>query len=165
MADVAEVDDQAQEKKSKLPVIVAVLTSLLGAAGGYLTVNMGLLGSSETSKPQTKMQNRTAPSSLVQDLAFVQLDPIIISFSQGNERRLLRFVGNLEVVPYAAGEVEILKPRIVDILNGYLRALKIEDLEEPAALYKIRSQLLHRVRIVAGEDRINDLLIIEFVLN
>jgi len=77
----------------------------------------------------------------------------------------LRFVGSLEVSPDAVGEVEILKPRITDILNGYLRALELEDFEEPAALLRIRSQLLHRVMIVAGEDRIRDLLIIEFVIN
>ena len=165
MADIAEVDDQVPEERSKLPVIVAVLTSLLGAAGGYFAVNAGIFGAPEESTSQVKPQNRTAPTSEVQDLVFVQLDPIIISFSRGNERRLLRFVGSLEVVPSSVGEVEILKPRIVDILNGYLRALEIEDLEEPAALYKIRSQLLHRVRIVAGEDRINDLLVVEFVLN
>lgn len=165
MADITEVDDQPKVKKSKRPLMAAMLTTLIGAAGGYFAVSSGLIGSPSTTNEPHQVQNRTAPTHEVLDLAFVPLDPIIISFSSGTERKLLRFVGNLEVNPTAIAEVEILKPRIIDILNGYLRALELKDLEEPAALLKIRSDLLHRVRIVAGEDRIDDLLIIEFVLN
>lgn len=165
MADLAEVDDQPKVKKSKLPLIATILTMLIGAAGGYFVVISGLVGSTPTTNETPQVRNRTAPTHEVLDLAFVSLDPILVSFSSGSERTLLRFVGNLEVDPTAITEVEILKPRITDILNGYLRALELSDLEEPAALLKIRLDLLHRVRIVAGEDRINDLLIIEFVLN
>ncbi len=56
-------------------------------------------------------------------------------------------------------------PRVVDVLNGYLRALEIQDIESAAALTRLRAQMLRRVQIVAGPGRINDLLIMEFVLN
>lgn len=165
MADMADDDNQFEEKKSKSSIIAATFTILIGAVVGYFSVDLGFIGAPKTADVQQDFPNRTAPTSEIADLAFVPLDPIIISFSRGNQRQLLRFVGNLEVDPAAISEVEILKPRIIDILNGYLRALQLEDLEEPAALLKIRSQLLHRVKIVAGEERINDLLIVEFVLN
>ena len=90
---------------------------------------------------------------------------MLITLSNGSDRQLLRFTAQLDVNPSAVEEVEKIKPRIIDILNGYLRALEVEDLEAPAALIKIRSQMLHRVRIVAGENRVNDLLVMEFVLN
>jgi flagellar FliL protein len=51
------------------------------------------------------------------------------------------------------------------VLNTYLRALSIADLEESTALVRLRAQMLRRVQIVTGEGRINDLLIMEFVLN
>ena len=56
-------------------------------------------------------------------------------------------------------------PRILDMLNGYLRAVAVNELERPAALVRIRSHLLRRVQIITGEGRIRDFLITEFVLN
>jgi len=71
----------------------------------------------------------------------------------------------LEVGPAFSGEVTHLMPRILDILNGYLRAIEVAELENPAALVRIRAQLLRRIQIVTGEGRVRDLLITEFVLN
>ena len=56
-------------------------------------------------------------------------------------------------------------PRIVDVMNGYLRALDAAELENPAALVRLRAQMLRRIQIVTGEGRVRDLLITEFVLN
>lgn len=165
MVDVAEDGSSEPKKSSKLPLILGLVATVLGAGGGFMAVNMGLFGASETDVQDQVEINPTAPSSEVADLAFIELDPMVISFSEGSSRRLLRFVGVLEVEPSAVEEIETLKPRIMDILNGFLTALEIEDLEEPAALLKIQSHLFHRVRIVAGEDRVNDLLVVEFVIN
>jgi flagellar FliL protein len=54
---------------------------------------------------------------------------------------------------------------VIDVLNSYLRALEPGDLEDPSALTRIRSQMLRRVQVVAGLNKVNDLLIMEFVLN
>ena len=59
----------------------------------------------------------------------------------------------------------MLLPRILDVLNGYLRAVETADLENPSALVKLRAQMLRRVQIVTGEGRVRDLLVTEFVLN
>jgi flagellar FliL protein len=77
----------------------------------------------------------------------------------------LRFSAQLEVAEAYKAEVELLKPRVMDVLNGYLRAVEVTDLENPSALFKLRAQMLRRVQIVTGEGRVRDLLIIEFVLN
>jgi len=61
--------------------------------------------------------------------------------------------------------VQALMPRIMDVLNIYLRALDPPELEEPAALLRLRAQMLRRVQIVTGPGLVNDLLIIEFVFN
>jgi flagellar FliL protein len=62
-------------------------------------------------------------------------------------------------------DVEHLLPRIVDIMNGYLSALETEDFESPAIIVRLRSQLLRRIQVVTGIERVNDLLVMEFVLN
>ena len=80
-------------------------------------------------------------------------------------REFLRFTAQLEVVPDHLAEVESLRPRIVDVMNGYLRAVEPADFEDQMILSRLRSQLLRRIQIVTGEGRVRDLLIIEFVLN
>jgi flagellar FliL protein len=56
-------------------------------------------------------------------------------------------------------------PRVVDVLNGFLRAVDVTDLEDPAALLRLRAQMLRRVQIVTGEGAVRDLLVMEFVVN
>ena len=59
----------------------------------------------------------------------------------------------------------LLLPRILDVLNGYLRAIAVSEIESPAGLVRLRAQLLRRIQIVTGEGRVRDLLVTEFVLN
>lgn len=161
MADISETSEAAPEKGGKVLFLITALAMILGIAGGGW-VNMSGIISSGMSEPTFE------EAAISQDAAmpaFVMLDPIVVSLKDGDERFLLKFVGSLDVTPQSLTEVEALKPRIADIINGYLRALELEDFEKPAALLQIRSHLLHRVRLVAGENRIKDLLVIEFVIN
>jgi flagellar FliL protein len=58
-----------------------------------------------------------------------------------------------------------LLPRILDVLNGYLRAVELAELEDPDALVRLRAQMLRRIQIVTGQGMVRDLLVTEFVLN
>ena len=93
------------------------------------------------------------------------LDPLIVNVDSPEGGRYLRFVAQVEAAPGKAVEVEANKPRFADVLNGYLRAVDIADLENPRALDLLRGQMLRRLQTVAGEGAIRDLLIVEFVLN
>lgn len=99
------------------------------------------------------------------DVAFVPMEPIMISLPPGSSARHLRFVGQLEVEPAQASVVEGLSPRILDTLGAYLRAVEVRDLENPAAIQRLRAQMLRRVQVVTGEGQVRDLLITEFILN
>jgi flagellar FliL protein len=90
---------------------------------------------------------------------------MIISIGRGGLARHLRFEAQLEVDPARASEVTTLMPRVVDVLNGYLRAVDVSDLEDPASLVRLRAQMLRRVQIVTGEGAVRDLLVMEFVVN
>ena len=98
------------------------------------------------------------------DTAFVAMEPIAISLKPGSSAQALRFTGQLEVAPESAAEVAGLMPRVVDVLNTYLRAVEPRDFEEPASLVRLRAQMLRRVQVVTGEGKVRDLLITEFVL-
>ena len=112
--------------------------------------------------PSVSRPNRQVPKQSSE--TFVPVDPMVISLGSSAARHL-RFQAQLEVGAPHEAEVTKLMPRVVDVLNSYLRALEPEDLEASSALIRLRAQMLRRVQIVTGGDRVRDLLIMEFVLN
>lgn len=160
MASTDIPDQEANPKKSRMGLILGVVLAIVGGGGGYFAVSSGLvLGTAEETEVAIP-----APAPL-DAVAFVALDPLVVSLGADASSRYLRFTAQVEVVPGQEASVEAVKPRIVDVLNGYLRAVEISDLEDPAALLRLRAQMLRRIQIVTGEDRVRDLLIMEFVLN
>lgn len=162
--DVNPEESEEAPKASKKPLILGFVLAILGGVGGFMGIKMGLIPLGETAQHETEQDSET-PAPITEDVVFLPLDPLTISMPPGSSRRLLRIVMQLDVVPAHAEAVEEIKPRIADILNSYLRALLVEDFEAPAAMTRLRAQMLHRVRVVAGQDAVRDLLILEFVLN
>lgn len=148
----------ALAKKSPLPLVIGAVLMLIFGAGTFYTLYSGLLFGSD--KPKEKATESTAQPGFT----YVALDPLIISLGNGAPRHL-RFSAQLEVPDNYRQEVEMLKPRVIDVLNGYLRAVDISELADANALIRIRAQMLRRIQVVTGEGRVRDLLIIEFVLN
>lgn len=164
MTATAEPDATTPEKKSKLPLIIGLIMAIAGGGGGFFAVKMGLLGgSAHESEAHDVVDAGHSPE--IAAVSFVALDPLVISLPADGGRTHLRFAAQLEVNPEFASEVESVKPRIVDVLNSYLRAVRIEELDNPTALTELRGQMLRRVQIVTGDRRVRDLLIMEFVLN
>lgn len=148
------------EKKSKFPLLLGILLMLLLGGGGFFAVYSGHLLTSDTKEDPVEV---AAP---MPNVVFVPISPLIVNLiSQSGQPRHLRFQAQLEVAPQYEQEIRALLPRIVDVLNGYLRAVDVAELENPSALIRLRAQILRRFQIVAGEGRVNDLLIMEFVVN
>lgn len=158
MTDAAADAANTAKRPGRRGVLIGAVLAPLAAAGGYFAVTSGLLplhGAADT-----KAESGSGPK-----VAFVPVDPMIISIGRGGGTRHLRFHAQLEVAPGHADEVQALMPRVVDVLNGFLRAVDMRDLEDAAALVRLRAQMLRRVQIVTGEGRVQDLLIMEFVLS
>lgn len=159
MADPEAAPEAGPKKKSKLPLIAGVvLALLLGGGGFYAAVSGMIFGSGADHAPEAEV-------AALPDIAFVPLEPLVISLGGAAQSRHLRFTAQLEVAGPHSAEVSLLQPRILDVLNGYLRAVEVAELEDPTALVRIRAQMLRRIQIVSGEGRVRDLLITEFVLN
>jgi flagellar protein FliL len=163
MSQPESTPDDAPKKKSKLPLLLGLVGALaLGGGGFYATFSGMILGNHEAA---TEAHGDQAVASAMPDVAFVAIDPIVISLGREAGSRHLRFASQLEVGSHYADEVKQLQPRIVDVLNSYLRAVEIAQLEDPSALIRLKAQMLRRIQIVSGEGRVRDLLISEFVLN
>lgn len=152
--------DGAQTTKKKL-VFISVLAALIGGIAGFYATNSRMILDTlswESSESPTDTKGG------IPDVSYIEIDQITISINPISQGRHLIFRTQLEVPSGQEEYVRSSLPRIVDVMNGYLRALEVKDLESPAILPRIRAQLLRRIQIVIGSDNINDLLVMEFVI-
>ncbi|MFX0542045.1 flagellar basal body-associated FliL family protein [Roseovarius sp. S4756] len=166
MAKTKEDTGDTPAKKSKLPIIIGLVLALAGGGGGFYAVWSGLILAPESAGDHSPDKVDDHPvTSAIPEVAYVPIEPLVISLGDGATGKHLRFRAQLEVVPAYRADVEHLMPRVVDVLNSYLRALELADLTDKAALVRLRAHMLRRLQIVTGDGRIKDLLIMEFVLN
>jgi flagellar protein FliL len=146
-------------KRSKKPLLLGVgLALMLGGAGFYAAWSGLVLGGADH-------DDTAADHGPLTGIAFVPLDTMVVSLGADSGSSHLRFTAQVEVEVAAEADVTLLKPRILDVLNSYLRAIDTASIEDPQAMARLRAQMLRRVQIVTGEGRVRDLLITEFVLN
>ncbi len=159
MAEDETAAEEAPKKRSKKPLVFGLIAALLFGGGGFYAAYSGLLpvGGHEKVAEEDVMP--------LPDVAFVPIEPMTISLGLESRSRHLRFTGQLEVPINFEADVTKMLPRVVDVLNSYLRAVETRQFDEPSALIRLRAQMLRRVQIVVGEGRVRDLLVTEFVLN
>ena len=160
MAEADAPQDAVPKKAARRPVILGLVLFLAMGGGGFYAVYSGLILA-----PAGQDAHGAGGSSAAPEIAFVPIEPVVISLGKIADNRHLRFTAQLEVEKATEGEVTHLLPRILDVLNGYLRAIEVAELEDPDALVRLRSQMLRRIQIVTGQGRVRDLLVTEFVLN
>ena len=167
MSDATLDDENVDERKSsKLPMIIGLVLALLGGSGGFFAVQSGFIGGATTEEIKEEIKETEEVDTFdIPDVAFIEIPQIVVSLPPNVSAKHLRFRASMEVPSQYATEVETLMPRIQDVLNGYLRALDPAEFERTGILIKLRGQMLRRLKIVAGEGRVRDLLVLEFVLN
>jgi flagellar FliL protein len=169
-ADIADAEP-APKKKGKLGLVLGLVGALALGGGGFYAIYAGLLDPSALfaggghGAGGHGSDHGAGEVAALANVGFVPMDPIMISLPPGSSARHLRFSGQLEVAPENAATVAALMPRVLDVLNTYLRAVQARDIEDPAALARLRAQMLRRIQVVTGEGQVRDLLITEFVLN
>jgi flagellar protein FliL len=161
MATAEATLEDAPKKRSKKPLLIGLVLALALGGGGFYATFSGLILGGGAAEHAAEGQG---PSALT-GIAFVPLETIVISLAPDSGSRHLRFTAQLEVVDTAASDVTALTPRILDVINSYLRAIDTASIEDPHAMARLRAQMLRRIQVVTGEGRVRDLLITEFVLN
>lgn len=161
MSTLVESESQTPPApRRKWGLILGLLLALAGGGAGFYVSWSGLLHKLLAGDVSGHVSSANTP-----EISYLPLDPIIISLAPGGASKHLKFVGQLEVDKALSGEVQSVLPRIMDVLNSYLRAVDIVQLEDPGALFRLRAQMLRRIQIVTGEGRVRDLLVQEFILN
>lgn len=165
MTDATAEQAEASVKSGKKGFVLWVVLAIAGAAGGYFATSSGLLPiGGKKAQPDASEAKEIKAVEALPEVAFVDLPAVIVSVKAGDSRHL-KFHAQLEVNAGYVADVEKMQPRIMDVLNSYLRAVELSDLEDSLALMRIRGHLLRRIEIVVGEGRVRDVLVSEFVLN
>ncbi|MGH1576527.1 flagellar basal body-associated FliL family protein [Planktotalea sp.] len=163
MANAETLEEEVPQKKSKIGFILVLVLAILVGAGSFYAAFSGMLAIGGDAQNENTEQE-VEPLKSLGDKVYLPLDPLIVNIRSSSQYKMLKFVGQLEVKPEHATDIEHLKPRLMDVMNTYLNALEAARFEDPIALIKLRSQLLRRLQIISGTGRIEDLLIMEFVL-
>jgi flagellar protein FliL len=100
-----------------------------------------------------------------QEIAFVNLEPLIITLGPNAKSRYLKISISLETSEDDLSTVEHLEPKFRDVLNTYLRAVEEADLVEPSATTRLRAQILRRLQVVAPAGAVANVLITDFILS
>lgn len=161
MSDATAESPGSPARSKKTPLILGLVLAVSGAGAGYYAVSSGLIPFGHAAGEAPRIDHPDA----LPDIAFVEMEPIMITLNDDRKAQYLRFRAQLEVDAAYREDVQLILPRVVDVLNSYLRALDLEDIRDPQALTRLRAQMLRRIQIVAGQGRVRDLLVMDFVLN
>lgn len=171
MADDQSAAPEAEEgeapKKGGKGMLLGIVGAVALGGGGFFAAYSGMLPiggappASEGAKPEPEPKAMAASG----PVTFLPVDKIVVSLGRSARATHLQFGAQLEIEPGTEEEITNLMPRILDVLNTYLRAVDERELESPSAMLRLRAQMLRRVQIVTGEEKVKDLLVTEFVLN
>lgn len=160
-----DLDASAQSRKKRglmVPLLIGAVLAVLGGGGTFWAVSQGLI----LAPPESAVDAAPDPTPAAREnIAFVPLETVIISLGPEEAGRHLIFTAELEVDSDYQAEVTRMAPRVLDVLNGYLRVVRIDELTEPTSLSRLRAQMLRRVQVVTGPHRVHDLLVTQFVVN
>lgn len=157
------MSEQDGKKGRKGFLIAAILSLAAGGGGAFYAVHSGVIPlpaalTGLAGAERTALDDWAAPS-------FVALEPLTVSLGPEARARHLRVAVQLEVAVGAEKAVGDVVPRVVDVLNTFLRAVDEREFEMPRAMARLRVQMLRRVQLVAPPGAVHDVLIQEFVLS
>lgn len=163
---MSDAEDVGPSKKKGRKLLLLILPLLLVLAGGVAAYMMGMVplpgDTAAEAATVEDLEKEVDPN----DIVFVTLPDLLVNLNvTGNRLRFLKFAAALEVIDQeAADQVTKLTPRITDNIHAYLRAIEVEELGGPDAVYRVKRDLLARVNQVVRPLRVRDVLIKEMLI-
>jgi flagellar FliL protein len=151
-------------KSSALPIILAIVIPvlLLGGAAGFLFMTKAgrtLIGLEKKEGAEKKVE-------LPEHIAYYELPEMLVNIQSTAKRKpYLRLSIKLELHnPEDTKTLDLVKPRIIDAFQTYLRELRVEDLEGSSGSQRLKQELLKRVNAVSQPVKVYDVLFGSFVV-
>ncbi len=153
------------KKKLLLIIFVVLLLVIGGLAGAYFTGLLDPVMAMITGKPHGEASETAAgpegPS------VFYELPALTVNLNSGAARkaRFIKIQVSLELEKETDKPiVEAVIARVMDNFNVYLRELRVEDLSGSAGMYRLREELLARIRVAVAPAKVRDILFKEMLI-
>lgn len=169
-----EGDGKKSKGGSKKLIIIIGLAGFLIIGAGAAVFFTGLLDPLLGSEDETADQSGGGEASGGEggdaeggaQAVFHDMPEMIITLNTGGRKQVyLKIRVSLELQNSAdVAKIESLMPRIVDKFQIYLRELRIDDLKGSAGMYRLREELLTRVRAAAHPAKVNGVLFKEMLV-
>jgi len=161
--DDAAPPSSGGKKKLLIIIIIVILLVLGGLAGAYFTglldpVIKMLVGEPEAAGET--VEGEKGPS------VFYELPALTVNLNTaGRKARFIKIQVSLELeLEEDKPKVEAVIARVMDNFNVYLRELRIEDLDGSAGMYRLREELLTRIRAAVAPVKVRDILFKEMLI-
>jgi flagellar protein FliL len=158
-------DAEGEGEKKKLPIvklaIFAGIPLVLIIAGVVAALVLGVFGGKHPAK-----EAKAAAKPAADEVQFYDVPEILVNLNTGGKSQTyLKLQVALEIpktAQIAALEPEL--PRILDRFQVFLRELRLEDLNGSAGTYRLKQELLRRVRLSGLSVPVDDVLIREMII-
>lgn len=167
-------------KKIIIFALVPLLILGLGIAGAYYTGHLdGVFGKKEEKIDcNAVVEGDPSYEQCAEQLAealhnmapgtFIDVPPMIINLNNSpssKQPRFLKIVMKVEIEEKKdETNFQALMPRVIDQFQAYLRELRLEDLRGSSGMYRMKIELLSRVRAAAPEIKVRDILFQEVLV-
>lgn len=163
---VPTFDDAKPPSKKKLLIIIGVPLLLIVIGGGlYLSGMFPFVGSQKQSAEKVKAGN---PDIVAEGPShFYELPDMIINLAgdKNSKPRFLKLRITLELNDINDEKaIAAVLPRVMDHFQTYLRELRLDDLRGSAGIYRLRQELLDRVRAATDGAGVRDILFEEVLV-
>lgn len=159
-ADFEDLVPSRRFSGKKLVLFIVLPLLLLGGGAGVMYG--GMLSDAEK-KDQNHAGSEAAhgPQTI-----FYELPEILVNLNSTSRRpSYLKIKVSLEIVGESnIQRLDVLKPRIIDNFQVYLRELRIDDLRGSAGIYRLREELLARVNMAVHPVRVKNVLFKEILV-
>ncbi len=155
-------DDEEDEEGEKKPSRISKRMKLFLIIGGVgLVLLAGGLGafSSGILDPYLGLE-KGEEGAVVQGQYFFKLEDITLNLNEeGRKSRFLKVGLTLVLVNESdIARVELMQPRITDYVSSYLRELRPKEMSGSANFYRLRENLLLRIRVAVAPIQVTNVL-------
>jgi len=162
-APKSETDNAEPKKKSGFIGAFVTLIALGAASFGTVFMLPGSELASETDHKDKATHTETeAKLDFTEDTSYLELSPLTISLQ--DNARILKIGITLETLAGEEDYIDPNDPKIRDAFMGYLRALRLEQIEDAAFMAQMRAQLLRRAQLILGVENVRGILITDFLV-
>ena len=166
----SEGEDSTEPKKGFVKKILGSRKLLIMFGGGALVLLLGIGAGAYffffSSKPPEQVAEAPQIPLVPPTVAFFDMPDVVVNIqSADGTPAYLKLAVSLELA--SAEErtgLNVLRPRIIDQFQAYLRELRVDDLKGSAGVLRVKEELLRRVNAAAAPYPVKDVLLKEMIV-